>query len=326
MSDARMLHLIVNPVAGNGRAGKRWRAFAAHLEAQGFATTPHLTTGPGHATELARQLAASDAGTIVCVGGDGTLNEVVNGLLHDDRPVNPATRLAVIPCGTGKDMGRTLGTRDVEQTARALAEGTVALIDVGRLRYVDARTGHLETRYFANVADTGIGAATAQRINATSKRFGGLVSYLTGAVQSIAAFQPWDATVEVDGRPAYTGSVGMVVVANARYFGGGMLVAPDASLCDGLLDVFILEGVGKRALLTSLLPRVYRGKHVGRDGVRHQLAASVTVRSEAGMLLEMDGEQLGSTPVSVTVVPRVLTVVARSAALARAGSCTGPCE
>jgi diacylglycerol kinase (ATP) len=308
---ATLLHAIVNPAAGSGRAGKRWPGYSRSLVAAGFTIQAHVTTGPGDATVMARQLAEQGAETILCVGGDGTTNEVVNGLIAEDLPVNPHTRLAVIPCGTGKDFARTLGTRTVQATIQALHAGSSALVDVGRIQYLDSRTGHLETRYFANVADTGIGAATAARINASSKALGGLVSYLKGAVHSIVVYQPWDVTVEVDGALLYSGDAGMVVFANGRYFAGGMLVAPDASLCDGQLDMFVLE----------LLPRVYRGKHIGRPGVRHVRGASATVRSSAAMLVEMDGEQTGVAPITVSVARQALRVVGASDAFARAGNC-----
>jgi diacylglycerol kinase (ATP) len=317
-----LLHVIINPAAGSGRAGRRWPAFEAEISRHGYDIKPNFTEGPGDATRIARQLAHDGARTIVCVGGDGTANEIVNGLIADKLPIDPETRLALIPCGTGKDLGRTLGTRDVESMLRALADGTTAMVDVGIVTCSDSRTGERVNRYFANVADAGIGAETAARINSSSKALGGFVSYFSGAVRSIASFTPWDVTVEVDGRPAYSGSAGMVVFANGRYFAGGMNVAPDASLCDGLLDIFVLKGVGKRALLTSLLPRVYRGKHVGHPGVIHLTGSQATVQSTAGMPLELDGEQIGTTPLMVGVLPGVLRVVGTQEALARAGGCT----
>jgi diacylglycerol kinase (ATP) len=316
-----MLDVIINPAAGAGRAARRWPEIERALAERGFDTRAHFTTGPGDAIEIARRLAENGGETLVCVGGDGTVNEIVNGLIADDRPISPSIRFAVISCGTGKDLGRTLGTHSLTDSLSALAAGTTALIDVGRIQYYDPRTTHLETRYFVNVADTGIGAAVAERINASSKRFGGLVSYLSGAVKTVATYRPWDAVVEIDDETVYAGPVGMVVFANGRYFGGGMLIAPEASLCDGRFDIFILEGTGKRPLLTSLLPRVYRGKHVGQPGVRHYRAASATVRASESMSIEVDGEQLGSTPLTVDMVPRVLRVVGSDAKLALAGSC-----
>jgi YegS/Rv2252/BmrU family lipid kinase len=317
-----LLHVIINPAAGSGRAGRRWPEFETEMFRHGYEVKPNFTTGPGDAIRLARELAAGGARTIVCVGGDGTVNEVVNGLIADGRPVSLETRLAIIPCGTGKDLCRTIGTRDVTTMLRALADGTTAMIDLGRVSYRDARNGEPVERYFANVADAGIGAETAARINASSKALGGFVSYLSGAIRSIVAFKPWRITVEVDGEPIYSGPAGMVVFANGRYFAGGMKVAPDASLCDGKLDIFVLEGVGKRTLLTSLLPRVYRGRHIGRPGVVHLTGSEAHVTCEAGMLLELDGEQVGMTPLSVEVLPAVLPIVGTQEALAAVGGCT----
>jgi YegS/Rv2252/BmrU family lipid kinase len=317
-----LLHAIINPAAGSGRAGRRWPDYEAEISRHGYDIKPTFTDGPGDAIRVARQLAHEGARTIVCVGGDGTANEVVNGLIEDGRAINPETRLALIPCGTGKDLGRTLGTRDVESMLRALADGATAMIDVGRVTGAHPMTGEPISRLFANVADAGIGAQTAARINSSSKALGGFVSYLSGAVRSIAAYQPWGITVEVDGVPVHEGSAGMVVFANGRFFAGGMKVAPEASLCDGLLDIFVLEGVGKRALLTSLLPRVYRGRHIGQPGVTHLTGSRATVHCAAGMPLELDGEQLGNTPVAVDVLPGVLRVVGAANALAEAGGCT----
>jgi YegS/Rv2252/BmrU family lipid kinase len=324
MRSSSTLHAIINPAAGNGRAGRQWPGYARELAAHGYDVRPSFTTGPGDAVEMAQRLGEQEAGTILCVGGDGTANEIINGLLSDDAPIHPETRLVLIPCGTGKDLGRSLGTRDIATTIRALEVGATARIDVGRIQYIEPITGQLVTRYFANVADTGIGAQTAARINASSKRFGGLVSYMTGAVHSIVTYSPWDAEVEVDGRVVYSGDVGMIVFANGAFFAGGMHIAPMASLCDGKLDIFVLQGVGKGALLTSLLPRVYRGKHVGQPGVLHIPGEHAVVRSHRGMQVEMDGEQVGGSPVTVDVVPGVLSVIGLPEALDRVGGCTEP--
>ena len=326
LSDAAppaVLHAIINPAAGGGRAGRRWPAFSAALARHGYLIEAHFTRGAGDATTIARELACATTHTLVCVGGDGTLNEIVNGLLDDSGPISSTTRLAVIPCGTGKDFARSLGIRNLELALRALDLGFVAEVDVARITCVDSRSGVAMTRYFVNVADAGVGAETAARVNASSKVLGGLVSYLSGAVRTIASFDFRDATIEVDGVEIFSGKAGMVVFANGRYFAGGMAIAPDASICDGLLDVFVLEDVGKRALLTSLLPRVYRGKHVGQPGVLHQRGARATVHSREPLLLEMDGEQVGQAPLSVELLPRALRVIGLEPALALVGGCAG---
>jgi len=323
-ANATTLHVIVNPMAGNGRAGRRWPGYAKQLRAAGYDFKAYITTGPGDATDIARRLARRDVPIVVCVGGDGTMNEIVNGLLANDAPVSAETRMLLVPCGTGRDLGRSIGVRTIENAIEALREDAVATIDVGRIQYLATETGQLTTRYFANVADAGLGGATALHINQSSKRLGGLVSYMSGAIRSIASFQPVTIEVEVDGERFFAGSANMTVFANGAYFAGGMHVAPMASLCDGMLDLFVLEDVGKRALITDIMPRVYRGGHLGRRGVRHIAVRTATVRSSSDMLVEMDGEQIGQTPVSVAVVPRVLRVLGIPEALARVGSCTDP--
>ena len=314
-----LLHAIVNPVAGGGRAGRRWPSIATQLARHGFLAEARFTRGPGDATTLARELTATGATTILCVGGDGTANEIVNGLIGENGSASPNTRLALMPCGTGRDFARTLGVHRIDTALQALDLGVSAWIDLGRVRYVNGASSEPLTRYFLNVADSGLGAETAARINASSKALGGFVSYLSSAVRTIATFTFRDATVEVDGELMFAGKAGMVVFANGRHFAGGMVVAPHASLCDGQLDVFVLEDVGKRTLLTSLLPRVYRGTHVGRRGVLHRLGSSATVRSSDLMLVEMDGEQVGRAPVTIDVLRGALQVIGSEEALLRAG-------
>jgi YegS/Rv2252/BmrU family lipid kinase len=321
-----VLHAIINPAAGGGRAGRRWPSFSAALEQRGYLVEARFTRGAGDATSIARELALGGAQTIVCVGGDGTLNEIANGLIADDGPVNSSTALALIPCGTGKDFARTLGVRNLELALRALDYRYVAEVDVARVSCVNSRTGEQLARCFVNVADGGLGAETAARINASSKALGGFVSYLSGAVRTIAAFRFRDATIEVDGVEFFSGRAGMVVFANGRYFAGGMVIAPAASVCDGQLDVFVLEDVGKRALLSSLLPRVYRGRHVGQPGVLHRLGSAATVRSSAQLLLELDGEQVGQAPLRVEVLPRALRVIGLAEALSHVGGCASAAQ
>ncbi|MBA2452225.1 MAG: diacylglycerol kinase family lipid kinase [Chloroflexia bacterium] len=317
---ADRLHVIVNPASGNGRGRKRWPRIADSLGKHGFNYEVVFTSGPNHASEIARDMAAGGAHTIVAVGGDGTVNEIVNGLLHNDIPVNDKTRLVVIPCGTGKDLGRTLGTGSPEAAASALRANSTTLMDIGRIRF-QTMEGHTETRYFANVADLGLGAEVAGRINHSSKALGGLVTYLAAAVRTIISFQPREITVDIGGDRVFHAPANMVVLANGQFFAGGMRVAPTASIRDGLLEMYILADVGKRALLTSLLPRVYRGKHVGQHGVLHIRAGSAAILCPAGMLMEMDGEQIGRSPIQVDVLPRILPVVGDPDALRAAGGC-----
>lgn len=310
----KLLHVIVNPSSGNGRAAKRWPEFARAIKEHGFSTDVHFTTGPDDARRIARQMAEASVATIVAVGGDGTVNEIINGMICDDALVSPQTRLALVPSGTGKDLSRSLGTREVEYTLRALELKTVTHIDVGRIDF-HADDGVEVSRYFVNVADLGLGADVASRINRSSKALGGLMSYMINSIKTIIVFNAQAVRVTVDDVLAYDGRAHLVIFANGRFFAGGMHIAPDSSLRDGLLDIFILEDVSKRELLTSLLPSVYRGKHIGKRGVHHLKGARATVETGASMLIEMDGEQPGHGPATIRTIPRVLPIVAAGAVL-----------
>jgi YegS/Rv2252/BmrU family lipid kinase len=260
-------------------------------------------------------MAEAGVDTIVAVGGDGTVNEIINGMIRDDAAISPRTRLALVPSGTGKDLSRSLGTREVEYTLRALELDAVTHIDIGRIEFHDAETGAPVSRYFVNVADLGLGADVASRINRSSKALGGLMSYMINSIKTIVVFNAQEVRVTVDDTLAYDGRAHLVIFANGRYFAGGMHIAPDSSLRDGLLDIFILEDVSKRELLTSLLPSVYRGKHIGKRGVHHLKGAHATVKCGSTMLVEMDGEQPGHGPITVRTIPRVLPIVAAGAVL-----------
>ena len=307
-----MLHIIVNPASGNGAAGRAWYGFATELARRGYSFEVRFTERRGDAVEFSRDYARRGVETLVAMGGDGTVNEIVNGLLDDDRPISPVTRLAIASVGTGKDLVRTLSTRKPAQMLDALDAGQCIAIDVGRLRFFEEGSGAPASRYFVNVADMGLGADVARRIEASpkGKAFGGMVSYLVQAVKTIRVFEAKPIALELDGRSVFEGPAQMVVFCNGRYFAGGMHVAPTSSLQDGLLDIFVLEHVGRRELLSSLLPRVYLGKHMGRNGVHHFQAACARIETPDPFLVELDGELPGVSPVSASVVPQVLNVVA----------------
>lgn len=320
------VHAIVNPAAGNGASGRAWPRVAAQLATAGFPAVAHLTTARGDATWIARDIAAkaseSEYTTIIAVGGDGTINEVVNGIVQslgvDAHGLNdgPRVRLATIPSGTGKDFARAVQTRTPEATIAALREGDTVRIDLGRAASLDATTGRVDERYFAVFADCGLGAQAAERINRSTKALGAYATYAIGAVRAVAAFKPWEVHVEVDGVPLYGGRSAMIVCANTRTFAGGMLVAPQASLCDGQLDVFIVKDVNRRTLLTSLLPRVYRGKHVGHEDVIWVRGREVLVQSGESIGVGVDGEVAGGAPLDVSIVPSALEVLCARGALA----------
>jgi diacylglycerol kinase (ATP) len=307
--------LIVNPAAGHGRAGRAWPKLARELAAAGLSFAAVPTSKPGEASLLAARALRDGAATVVAVGGDGTANEVVNGFFAEGAggPINPEARFGLIPAGTGGDLARALGLlgRTPAELAQILgSDGGARTIDLGRAHYV-GRDGRPTDRYFLNGVDLGLGGEAVVAIEGQSrpvKALGGFVTYLVGAVQSIAQHQSHQVRYVVDGGTWRSARTDTIWVANAPFTGGGMKVAPHALLDDGLLDVLIVSAVSKRELLTRLLPGIYRGTHLQHPAVQHFRARQIQVETSERLLIQLDGEQPGQAPAELTVVPGTLWV------------------
>ena len=252
---------------------------------------------PGHLTELARD-AAADAELLVVVGGDGTVNEVVNGIAGLD------VELALIPRGTGGDFVRTFGIpRKLDQAVKVALTGRTREIDLGKGHY-RSWSGADEESYFANIASAGMSGAIAKRTNETSKALGGKVSY---AWATLAVFSGWrsdEVRVRVDGEE-HAGRMHDVIVANCRYLGGGMKMVPGAEPDDGLLDVLLIGDLTKRDLLLTM-PKTYRGTHLPHPKATLLRGTTVEIDSPEPLPVELDGEQPGTTPVRFEIVPRAV--------------------
>ena len=288
---------LVNPAAENGAAGRRWPELAHEAASLGLQGDTRFSERPGHLTELARE-AAPDADLLVAVGGDGTVNEVVNGIAGLD------VELALIPRGTGGDFVRTFGIpRKLDRAVEVALRGRTRAIDLGRGRY-RSWAGEDEESYFANIASAGMSGAIAKRTNETSKALGGKVSY---AWATVAVFSRWrsdEVRVRVDGTEQ-AGRMHDVIVANGRYLGGGMKMVPEAEPDDGLLDVLLIGDLTKRDLLLTM-PKTYRGKHLPHPKATLLRGTTVEIDAPEPLPVELDGEQPGTTPVCFEIVPRAL--------------------
>ena len=288
---------LVNPAAENGAAGRRWPELAHEAASLGLQGDTRFSERPGHLTELARE-AAPDADLLVAVGGDGTVNEVVNGIAGLD------VELALIPRGTGGDFVRTFGIpRKLDRAVEVALRGRTRAIDLGRGRY-HSWAGEDEESYFANIASAGMSGAIAKRTNETSKALGGKVSY---AWATVAVFSRWrsdEVRVRVDGTER-AGRMHDVIVANGRYLGGGMKMVPEAEPDDGLLDVLLIGDLTKRDLLLTM-PKTYRGKHLPHPKATLLRGTTVEIDAPEPLPVQLDGEQPGTTPVRFEIVPRAL--------------------
>lgn len=299
------LALVVNPRAGRGKVGKKLSQIELGLRSRGLDHEVFLTEGPGDASRLARQALATGRRFLVAVGGDGTVHEVVNGMLDDDEPVNVDSVLGVVSAGSGCDFARTfdIPARAVDAVDRLAGTGARPL-DVGKIHYID-QSSRTTTRYFANIAEVGLGGSTARRA-AALPAFLGPARYFLAFWLILPRYRPGAARIEVDGEPAFAGRAGNVVLANCRFFGGGMRISPRSDPADGVLDVQVFTGPKSDSFTT--LPKVYAGSHLPHRNVRELAGRRVTIHADQPMAIEADGEVLGTTPATVEVLPRRLRV------------------
>ena len=296
--------VIVNPAARNGAVGRAWEKLAATLAGYGIDAETVHTERPGHASELARAGLQDGPRLVVAVGGDGTVNEVVNGFFDGDRAIAPEAELAIVPIGTGRDGARTYRIPGRPERALAIvASGATRTIDLGRATYV-AHGGGEESRLFLNIASCGLSGAVAERANRTSKRLGGTPSFLWATVATFARWKNvgFKVTMDDEQRELVANNT---IVANGRYFGGGMKIAPDALPDDGLLDAIVFGDVGRLDLALNM-HRLYRGTILRHPKASHRLARAVSVETARPLPIEIDGEQPGVTPVRFEVVPAAL--------------------
>ena len=292
---------LVNPASANGSTGRRWAELAHATAARGLEGDTLFSERPGHLGELARQAANEGAKLLVVVGGDGSVNEVANGLAGRDD-----VEIAMIPRGTGWDFARTYGIPHRLQRAIDVAlNGKPRTIDLGRATFHSWGGGELET-YFANVASAGMSGAIARRANDTTKALGGKASYLWATFAVFARWQNSEIRVSVDDE-SRTARMHDVIVANGKTFGGGMIICPDAEPDDGLFDVLTIGDLTKRDLLVTL-PKTYRGRHLPHPKAELLRGTVVTIDADAPLPLELDGEQPGTTPVRLEIVPAALRV------------------
>lgn len=276
---------------------------------------PVFTSGPGDGRRLALTGAREGRRLIIACGGDGTVSEVANGILESGEPAE----LGILPSGTGGDFRRTIGIpARTADAARALRGGRTRRMDVGRVEYQNYR-GETETRYFLGMASFGMSSEVIERVKRSGSGWlpGTLQGWMSGRLTfALATLQTtlWSnnttVRLQLDDGPERRLTVANLCVANARYFGGGMKIAPDAKLDDGRLDIVTIGDMDAMQILGNA-PRLYFGKHLSMQEVHHTLAQRVMARpaekgAEVG--IEVDGELPGRLPATFEILPRALRV------------------
>lgn len=290
--------VIVNPNSCNGKTGQQWEPLAAAIKERIGSFDHRFTSHSGEGTDLTREALTKGYEMIVSVGGDGTHNEVTNGFFDGNRPLAPEGVLAVVTSGTGGDLRRTLGLEKGPYAALdSLVGRATRPFDVGRFTYL-AHSGESRLGYFINILSFGIGGLVDQKVNASSKMLGGKASFFLATLRALAAFRQQTVSLQLDEAPPVEVAIHNVAISNGRSFGGGMFVAPEAEPDDGLFDVvsFVDMNTFQFAGLGS---SIYKGRHLDNPKVRFARAARVVATSEDQVLIDVDGEQPGTLPLSV---------------------------
>jgi len=301
--------VIVNPQAGNGRTEKIWPNIESALEKSIGSFEVLQTTCRGDATDLSRRILAVDTVRIVAVGGDGHLNEVLNGFIENDLPVNPEARLSFVMTGTGCDFQRSLGISGKWQNAAAkLKDAKVRKIDVGKVTYTAADKTQ-KIRYFDNIASFGLSGAVDHCLEHSRLRdyLGGSPLFLWATIKTVFTHPNQSIRFRIDDGPEEGICSRLGLLANGRYFGGAMHAAPEAELDDGLLDLLMLKEISVAKFLWHL-PKIYKGTHLKIPEIFFQKVRKFTAESSEQVILDIDGESPGYLAATFEVLPKILNL------------------
>lgn len=296
---------VVNPRSATGKTGRMWPKIAASLPELDVRFTQY----PGHATKLTRECLGEGYERIIAVGGDGTINEVVNGFLRDGRPIRPNAVLAILPLGTGSDFQKSLGIGSIDDAIQLVNQERPAPIDVGTVEY-QSPEGERVSRHFANVVSFGMGGEVAARAKNFLSKISGKGAFFLATAQVSLAYRAKTADLTVDGQAHGPHTIMNIAIGNGRFHGGGMQVCPRAVLDDGLLEVTIIDSLSLFELARDIKVLYSENLYV-HPKIEHLRGSRITARSAELVSIEVDGEPLGGLPLDFSIVPRAIRVARR---------------
>jgi len=309
----RKILFIVNPASAGGRTLARWQDVVPKLDKADFDYDVNFTESRGCATRFAK-VATENQGydTIISVGGDGTANEILNGMMDADMDLSQLPAFTIFPSGTGSDTVRTLGIpQELDAFVRMVEQNAFKNYDVGIAEFTtaDNKTG---ARYFLNACDVGLGATvvdTVNSMNQTAEKKSGKAKYFRSIMEQVVKFKAFDADYVANGKTSELKNTVIVAVCNGMFFGGGVKISPISRMNDGKLELVATDNVSKTGLM-GLVPKVYTGSHAGHPKVRFQQDASFTVKLAKPQLLETDGEVQGLVKaVNFRLIPQILRII-----------------
>jgi diacylglycerol kinase (ATP) len=306
---ARKSVLIVNPKSADGTTGKNWRRIEQEVR-RGLKTDldVRFTERQGHATILTSEAIKEGYERVVAVGGDGTINEVMNGFFEKEKPINPKAAMAVVSIGTGSDFVKTLEFPTTPfEAAERIRLGKVWAIDLGRCTFTSL-DGEQGSRFFINIADFGSGGAVVDKVNRT-KLFGRQISFLWGILTTLPMYKNKLTKYRIDDGPEEEKVLNTFVVANGRYYGGGLKPAPNAQLDDGLFDIVSIGDVGFLEAVSNL-GKFRKGTYLEIPKVTFSRGKTVVASSEEAQLVEMEGEVVGRLPARFEILSKAMKIIA----------------
>lgn len=303
--------VIVNPKSAAGSTREKWSAIASDLRTHFGPFSVAFTKGPGDGIELARRGVGSGREFIIACGGDGTVNEVANGVLTTGADVE----MGIFPSGTGGDFRRTIGMpAGTREAARALKTGETRLIDVGRVTFQNHERATV-SRFFLNVTSFGLAASIIEKVKGESSlswlphdAVRGRASFALSTLQQVISLDARTVRVRIDDGEERSLQTINFCIANARYFGGGMKIAPEAKINDGFLDVVNIGDIRTAKIILNAYT-LYRGTHLNLSEVKDTLAKRIEARplnASDDIRIEIDGELLGRLPAAYEIVPNAL--------------------
>ena len=304
------IQIVVNPAAGSGKAKRAAYDLLYKIKsASAFDINMTFTKAKNDASFITRKAINDGATLIIAVGGDGTVNEVVNGFFVEGNPLNPLCELGIVNCGTGGGYARTLNNMlsPGQQIELLLQSGSIPL-DLGHITYQDY-SGKTAIRLFVNECQIGIGSEVASKVGGKSKIFGGTIAFGLAATVQAILMKPLNLEIGYDNEAFQKFRLLGLVVGNGTECAGGMKLTPDAKLNDGFFDVLSIHNMSINQRLFNL-SKVYSGTHILSPHFSIIRCKKLKIRSDKELSLEADGEILGNSPFSIEILPAAIRVKA----------------
>jgi YegS/Rv2252/BmrU family lipid kinase len=305
--------IVVNPHAGSNKCKRDWPKIKKRLDEAGLDMHIVFTKRKYHAMQLTHELIEKNGfKKIIVVGGDGTLNEVVNGILKQDRYRPDEITAGLITVGTGNDWARMYEMPEsYKKQINIISKGHTFLQDVGQVKYLYSKDS--ENRYFINIAGMGYDALVAQKTNLMKEKGkGGPIAYLINLISGLFQYKSVHLDIVADGRKVFSGKVFSMSIGICKYNGGGMMQLPNAVADDGLFDITVIRKTTKYRIVTNI-KNLYDGSFVNMPEVTQYTGKEITITSTPAhkLYLETDGESLGHSPLYFKVIPRTVRLIVR---------------